>query len=240
MFRWNRLSRYAPDDGGNSGGEGGAAQGGGDPIARGIERLLERNGNDANAALLVLYRDNYDLREANRQLKTKVPAEGAVVLSAEQAQAWTAYQQLGQPADLQTALSERDQARGDLAKLQRSAAIREAAEVAGYKASVLAGLDTQAGGLAYEVREVTDANGAKSRVAYVKAAEGDPVPLTQFAETQWGDFLPALATTPPPAQGTPYPAQQQGSRPLAKDLVAQFQQEQDEVRKAVKNPLLKE
>jgi len=218
----------------------GGANSSNDTIARGIERLLERNGNDANAALLVLYRDNYDLREANRQLKSQVPAEGATVLTGDDAAAWAAYTQLGKPADLQAAIAQRDQAQGDLAKLQRSAMIRTAAEAAGYKPTVLESLDAQTGGAAtYEVREV-EQDGKRAKVAYVKVGESEAQPLDQYAQAQWADFLPALVTQPQATQppGTPYPAQQSGGRAAETDFVAKWQSEQEEARKAVKNPLL--
>lgn len=235
MFIPGRWIRFAPDDGQGSGGDQGS-----DEIAAKLQALIDKRGGDASAVAAMLFQENYQLRRTNADLRAKVPAEGALVLSGDDAAAWAEYAKLGKPADLQQALADRDQAQGDLAKLRRSAAIREAAEAAGYKASVLAGLDQQAGGLAYEVREVDGQNGQKAKVAYVKPVEGDAVPLAQYAAAQWSDFLPALAAQPVQT-GTPYPAQQSGSgKPPATDLVAQFQQEQEDARKAVKNPLFKE
>lgn len=198
------LVRYAPEN------EQGQTTDGEDVFAK-LQAMIDRKGGDAGAVALMLFQENYQLREMNRQLKAKAPAEGAIVLAAQDAAAWDAYRKLGAPSDLQTAIAQRDQAQGDLAKLQRSAAIREAAEAAGYKASVLAGLDAQAGGLTYEMREQAGADGAKAKVAYVKAGESEAVPLAQYAEQQWGDFMPALVAT---QTGTAYPPQQQGANHL--------------------------
>lgn len=197
------LVRYAPEN------EQGQTTDGEDVFAK-LQAMIARKDGDAGAVALVLFQENYQLREANRQLKAKAPAEGALVLVGDDPAAWDAYRKLGAPSDLQTAIAQRDQAQGDLAKLTKAAVLREVAEAAGYRASVLAGLDAQAGGLAYEMREQVGADGAKAKVAYVKPQAGDAVPLAQYAEQQWGDFMPALVATPAQT-GTAYPPQQQGA-----------------------------
>ena len=236
-LRWDsKHFCYAPDDTQGGGGE----QSNNSDIVGKLQALIDKRGGDASAVALMLYQDNYNLRETNRQLKAQVPAEGATVLTGDDAAAWAEYQKLGKPADLQTAIAQRDQAQGDLAKLQRSAMIRTAAEAAGYKPTVLESLDAQTGGAAtYEVREV-EQDGKKAKVAFVKVGEGEAQALDQYAQAQWADFLPALVTQPQTTQppGTPYPAQQSGGKAAETDFVAKWQSEQEEARKAVKNPLL--
>lgn len=236
MFVLNRVFRFAPDDGAGSGGEGDdqALR----EIREKLQRLIDREGGDAGAVALQLYNDNFQLRERNRQLRERVPAEGSVVLTAEQAALWQAYQQLGTPKDIEQAIKDRDQAQGDLARMQRSAMIREAAETMGYKASVLEALDAQMGSaLSYEVRDV-EVDGGKKRVAFVKAGDAEAVPLDNYAEQRWADFLPALQATGQ-KPGTPYPPQQAGGKKTKEvDLVEKFLQEQEEARKKVRNPLL--
>lgn len=235
--KWDsRNFCFAPDD--TQGGGGG--QGGDSDIVAKVQALIDKRGGDSSAVAVMLYQENFQLRDKNRQLASQVPAEGATVLTGDDAAAWAEYQKLGKPADLQTAIAQRDQAQGDLAKLQRSAMIRTAAEAAGYKPTVLESLDAQTGGAAtYEVREV-EQDGKRAKVAFVKVGESEAQPLDQYAQAQWADFLPALVTQPQTAQttGTPYPAQQSGGRTAEVDFVAKWQSEQEEARKAVKNPLL--
>lgn len=237
LINFDELLRFAPDDE-SGGGPSDDRDGDNREILGKLQKLIDKQGGDSGAVALELYQENFRLRERNRQLREQIPAEGTVILSKDQAEQWQAYQNLGAPKDLEQAIKDRDQAQGDLAQVRRSSAIREAADLAGYKASVLAGLDTQAGGtLAYEVREVEE-DGAKQRVAYVKDGDTEAVPLAQYAENKWGDFLPALKLEGAQRPGTPYPTQTgSNNKPPAPDLVTEFQQKQEEANKRFKNPL---
>lgn len=153
-----------------------------------LMRLLEKQAE--------LLSDNSQLREQRRQLrqevtdlKAKQPAEGSVMLSADDAALLENYRAIGTPDDLSKALTERDDYAGRLTARERADAIGTAAAAAGYKPSVLASLVGQA---ALSVKDVGDGKDRK-QIAYIADAEGKEHRLTDYAEKNWADFLPALA-----------------------------------------------
>lgn len=179
--------------------------------------------DDANAA-------NAEARNLRRQLEQSTP-EGSIQLTAEEAAAWEAYKALGEPATLQTTIDAASEASAELARLQRQDLIRKSAELAGFSAGILADLDRANPGLHFEIAEAEDG----SRQAMIKPGEeADPVPLAQYAETAWAQYLPVLR----PAQGSgpaplQYPRQRPaGDRPAdaASALVRRMLEEQNERR----------
>lgn len=206
MLRRNRFGGWYFDaDKGGSGAGGIEGGSGGDDVLRGLQNLLGKHNDNANDVAKLLYTDNYELRDQIRTLKEQLPPAGAIVLAGDDVAAWEAYRALGAPDALTTALEEKDQAQGELATLRRASVLREAAEATGYNANVLTNLDREA--LAYELREQTQ-DGKTVKIAYVKDGEGDAVPLSQYAEQHWTDFLPALRPEESRrAPGTPFPRQ---------------------------------
>ncbi len=105
--------------------------------------LLERYGTDAvrlAERLAVVLQDNHALRGKNRTLRQQVSATpalpaGHLVLTAEQAAQWAAYQQLGTPDVLQQQITATAQTARDLL-------IRQAADAAHLDAAKLARLIT--------------------------------------------------------------------------------------------------
>lgn len=227
---WTELN--AADSGGN--------EGGGDTVAQGLQNLLTRHNNDAMAVVSVLYHDNYQLRDDNRILKGKVPADGALILTGDDAKAWADYQQLGKPDDLRKTISDKDKLQGELGTLQRDGVLRDVAEAAGYKFTVLKDLDSKAK-LSYAVKEI-EQDGKKVKAVSVTPEGGQEQALEAYATATWADYLPALRTTAQAAPGTRYPAQNAGGKPPGgkSDPVEDFLQRQEASRAAVKNPLIKE
>jgi hypothetical protein len=169
-----------------------------------VQQLLAKHGN-AERALGYLLRDNQGYRKKNAELKAKVPDDKAVVLAGDDAKAWDEYRALGKAGDLKEALAERDRFRDEASGLRRAEVHKQAAEVHGYKASVLSDL-IERDRLPIEVRE--EKVGTKTaRVAYVKHADdkGKEVEtrLPDYAEKHWLDYLPSLAHTAAPPPGTP-------------------------------------
>lgn len=204
LFPRNRtpLVFFAPDDG--------APTGGTQPSDEGGERqrpseVLERYGRDAirlAEKLADAQNDTFSLREKNRQLRReleeargKAPAEGATVLSAEDAATWKAYQELGKADELKQRLTASEGASTELTTLRRDKLIAEVAEVAKVKAAVLA---DRAQGLDLAVREVEEGGQKVRRAVVIK--DGKDLPLDAYAKEHWADYLPALqlqATTAP-------------------------------------------
>lgn len=219
-----------------------------DAVVKAFEKLLERKGGDASAVAQMLFHENKQYRDRISELTGKVPPEGTLVLSAEEAKDWQAYRQLGTAADVKQGLEQRTQLQTQVEEAQRNETLRTIAETAGYKPTVLAQLDrmakAQGKALAFEVRDV-QTDGKTARVPYVKDGDKEQS-LSDYATANWGDFLPALQVPSQglgtqAANGTRFPAQGTGNTGAqgAADLVAKFQQEQSERDKAVKNPLLR-
>jgi hypothetical protein len=207
------------DDGGADGGdkdEGGKvrasdlrSQLGATPDEGALMRLLEKH-----AEVLT---DNSQLRAQRRtlrqevtDLKAKQPVEGGRVLTKEEAAAYDAYVALGEPAKVKTSLEAAATATQRLTALERTDALRAAAEAHGYKAGVLGELRSL-DGKAIETREM-EVEGQKVKRAFVKDGATETL-LPDYLSQQAPDVLAALAAEPPPPAGTSYVAQSVGGKP---------------------------
>lgn len=175
-----------------------------DPEA-GFNALLERHRKDTRAAAYLLYQENYQYRGEVRELqkdlervRKQVPAEGAIVLSKEEAESWQKYQALGKPEEIEAERTENK-------RMKREKLLGEAAEAHKLKPNVLQQL---AGDLPIEIKEIED-NGQKKKVAFVKGADGQEKSLTDYAKANWADFMPSLETQPQ-QQTTTYTRQSVG------------------------------
>lgn len=174
----------------------------------GFNNLLQRENNDAQRVAWLLYQDNHAARSEARDLQSRVlelqnqmvqiqqqvPTDGSVVLSGDQANAWTRYQELGTPDDIATL-------RSNLTTLERGQVLRNAAEAHGYKVSVL---QTLVGNLSLELRPNADGSG---NTAHIITGENQATPLPDYVQQTWPDFLPALLDKP---QSMAFPKQTVG------------------------------
>lgn len=161
-----------------------------DPTAAFQSRLAKMNG-DAMGFATQLFDENFHLRKDKRDLEKKVPTEGAVVLSKEDASEYEALKALGKSGDLKTKLEAAGTLETENATLKKKDILRDIASAHGYKLSVLQDLDAKGGGLEYTLKEEKDTKGQARKVAYIKQ-EGKDVPLEQFATEKWADYMPAL------------------------------------------------
>lgn len=162
---------------------------GGDSTA--IQTLLDKHKGDAMSLALQLFGENFQLREKNRTLKEKIPAEGFVVVAKADADSLTTYQALGKPDELKTRLDAHTTLETELATTKRAVNIRRVAELAGYDASVLEAI---AGDADFFTKEVED-GGKKIEKPFVKVKENSAdveKPLTEHAESAWQKFMPSL------------------------------------------------
>ena len=213
------MSDMHPDNG--DGGQGTATNDQTNNIpGQGFQNLAQRQGS-ADAAGILLYQENFQLREQVRTMKAeleklqkKLPGKDVTILTADQQQAWTEYQALGTPDEI-TAL------KGQVARHARETAVSTAAAAAKFNQAVL--LDILPDSAVLSVKSTTDEDGQPLNVAYIKVGEGEEAPLTDYAKKHWTHFLPALAAEPGATQtqttGTQYirqqPAQQ---KPAGKQL----------------------
>lgn len=191
---------FAEDDGQPQGGDTGKtrasdlrSQLGAQVDEQALTRLLEKHAD--------LLNDNSQLREQRRNLKqqladaaSKLPGEGARVLTKEEGEAYDAYAALNlKPADVQAALAERDEVKASLATIARADTIRTAAEAHGYKVATLSKLPSLAN-QAITVEDVT-VDGKPVKRAYV-TVEGKKTALPDYIQAHDAEFLPALTDAP--------------------------------------------
>lgn len=228
---------FEPDGGANpSGGTGGQGGSGGQGAAddrQNLQGLLARHQGDAMAVVATLLSENHGLRDERRTLRGQIPAQGAVVLTPEQAQQWTAYQGLGDLAALQQQIQQSQTAQSELAGLRREKLIGDVAAIGDgtqpYKASVLNQLPG-ADKLDFQIRE---ADGKKSVVVKVGDKE---TPLADYVKTTWADFMPALTAVPGQQNGGTSFVQQNAGGGAPSGIDAALKRFQDQ-RDAAANPL---
>ena len=230
---------HAPDDGDDP-------QGGESSKRPRPSDLAAQYHNDAmrvSERLAEVLDDNYKLREKNRTLtadlataKANTPADGARVLSKDEAALWEAYTALGAPDALKQQLATAEGAQAELSTLKRERTIAAAAEAAGYtgKAGTLAKLPSLAG-KDLVVKDV-EIDGKKAKQAFV-VADGKEHALAAYITEHDPEFLPALTTEAAKPAGTQFVRQSAGNE-AASDMAARHIHQQEERRKAQPNPLM--
>jgi hypothetical protein len=203
---------YAADGGGASGDEDD------DPDERvRSEDIINRSSN-AQDTIARLGREldrnetrRFNLRAERRTLREQVAAvpEGARVLTKDEAKAYEAYLAFGKsPDELKQALDANGEATAKLAKLERQAQIRIAAEAHGYRAGLLSELRSL-DGKSIETREIEE-QGSKVKRSFVK--DGDvELSLPDFLSKQAPDAVGAL-TLDSSSTGTGYVTQSTGDK----------------------------
>lgn len=178
-------------EGGDGGGGGGR---GGPDIEATVRKILGEK--DANQAVGELLKDNFKQREKIRDLErdlesNRVP-EGGLALTADEAKAWAAYQELGKPEELQSGLKERDDLKEKVELHERKERVAEAASAASLNPEVLLKLPGSEK-LRFEVK-TEKVDGEDVPVAYVTEAEDGATPqkLTDYVDETWPEFKPAL------------------------------------------------
>jgi hypothetical protein len=175
-------------------------------IREALESLLKEHDGDRNSALRVLIQENQGLHGLLSDAEARLPADGSVVLSGDEAKAWRSYREIGEPADLRKALAERDTFRSEAEGLKKAEVVREAARLVNFRPAVLSRLAADA---ELAVVDGKGPDGKPAKVPVVRtpgAKEGEVVeaPLSEYAESKWADFLPSLKLEPErPTPGTP-------------------------------------
>lgn len=201
-----------------------------------LKRLTEREGG-ADKALERVVRENYKLRSERNTLREKikaVPAEGAVILTAEQGKAWEEYQKLGKPEELVERVKSQGDAAKELATLKREKQVAEAAELLKLKPSAVLKL---VGETPVELKD-EQKDGKTQKVALVR--DGDKtVGLEQWITDKWGEeFLQSARGETPKPPGTQWIPQNNGGKAAkGNDLVAQVKAKNKAAAEAP-NPLM--
>lgn len=178
--------------------------------------LVDRYSGDAvrmAQKLADVLNENFEYRQKNttltienKDLKSKLPAADAVVLTKDDASDLARYRELGKLDEVKDKLKTGAEAAERATKLTKEKVVREVAEAEGYKAPVLERLGDD---LTYEVKPVTETINGKQverKRAFVKLADGKEEALATYAGREWKDFLPSLTADPivaPVVYGTP-------------------------------------
>jgi len=167
-----------------------ALKGQGEKVPEGFMNLLKREGEDTLQISLKLYTENFELRADRRKLQDEVTElkkssdvpEDQTLISKEDAVLLAKYKELGTPDEIGKVST-------DFTTVQRSQVLAKVAETAGYEASVFNKL---AGELTFEERDET-IEGEKKKFIVVLPGEGkEAIRISEYAEANWKDFLPAL------------------------------------------------
>lgn len=207
-------------------------------IRKGFEQFVQKKGDgDAENAGLKLWQDNYELRQEVKRLKGLVPADGSTVLTADEAAALVAYQELGDVEALKEAQTQLAEATSKLTTLERTQQLRDVADAAGYKFQALADMDKAADGLEYEIRDIQDGD-KTTKVPHVKHGETF-VPLSDYVAKERPHFVSALGKESAQS-GTQVVPQDEGGQTQPKDAVSAHLEKMNERAAAEKNALTRQ
>lgn len=158
-----------------------------------------------------LLRENFKQREKTREAnerataaEAKVPKEGSVILTADQAKEWQALAELKLPvADIKTRLTERDQLSVKDKERTDAEQLAEAGTAIGVTNTKALVKLLKTEGLALEFKDTKvkqDDNSYKTeRVPFVRKADvkdAAPEPLADYIERELSEFIPALTAEP--------------------------------------------
>lgn len=156
--------------------------------------LVAKHGT-ANEAVHVLLGEAYKLRDSNRELKKQLPADGSIVLTADEGKALNAYKALGKPEEIATNLTAGTAAVAKVAAFLREKIHHKAAELCKFVPAVLGTL-AEKDGLELVIGTGKDKAGKDVETASVKGEGEKTTPLAEYAEAHWKPFLPALKVAP--------------------------------------------
>lgn len=168
-------------------------------LAEQVRRLVEQKGGDAQAVSLMLLNDNQKARERARKAEEraeaaekKIPKEGSVVITKEEAADFEAYKALGKPAEVKTTVEKAKTLETEKQEREKSEGFTKAAEAIGYNGKVLADLALKNDLIIETVDE--QQNGKTVKVPYARKNEDKAVrlPLADFMKKEFADYLPAL------------------------------------------------
>ncbi len=184
-----------------------------------------------------------NLQQEIDDLSAKLPKDGQVAVSKEDAEALTLYKAFGTPAEVKVKVDKSGELETKLTDKDREEVVRAAAKAAGYSETVL--LDqVRSRGLTMEMRDQT-VDGKTVKVPFVKGSAKDAAfePLATLVDRDLKEYLPALKasgdTTPTTETltGVPFPAQSSDGTAVKGDAADQFLAKRNERAAARPNPL---
>lgn len=190
--------------------------------ATGFQNLLAKKNNDAMALASQLFDENFQLRTKNRELTDKLPKDGSLVLSPDEAKEHKRITQFLTESKLEfKTFKEMVEKFPDLEKTNKELAgmetYRDLADIgldgSKLKLSVLKDqLNSKFPDAVIRFENQKDKDGNEAKVAFIKpTADGTESSFTDFAAQNLSDYLPALKVTA--EQTTPIPGNTHDPKP---------------------------
>jgi hypothetical protein len=231
---------FIKDDDEDDGGAGGGAS-----KQTKITALKAKYNGDVERALDEMFEVNARFEKKISKLtteldtvKAKIPSDGSIVLTKEEAPLWESYKKLGTP-DVLVPKAQLDDANAKIALIDTEKLNFNAARELGFKGTVFHDL-VQAKGLHVEIKDENE-NGKAVKRVYVRPKADEKAPLvlaTKHIETQLADYLPSLREKATPL--IPNMSSAEGVGGNATSVVDSFLAGKKEQNKslAAQNPLL--
>jgi hypothetical protein len=167
-----------------------------------VARLLEKQGGNSTALAMHLLTDNRKLRVKNRKANErataaegKVPKDGQVVVSKEDADALTTYKTFGKPDEVKTKIEKGVTLEQSNVERERAESIASAAKLAQIPQGTLLGklADPKRENFVIELRDEVK-EGKTVKVPFAKKNEDKAawMPLTEFVNKELAEYKPAL------------------------------------------------
>jgi hypothetical protein len=195
--------------------------------AEAFQKLLEKNSNDGVKLASQLFDENFQLRTKNRELSTSQPKEGSVVLSADEAKLWKAYQDLGvAPDEIKTSLDKLPTLESENLKLSKRDKLRDV-EVLGYDLELLEEQMAKFPNAEISVKKTKDAKDATKEIKTpFVTLDGKESSLDDFGKVNFPKILPVLkvnADQPPKPgnSGDPKPHGRTTADAMQNEMAAQ-------------------
>jgi hypothetical protein len=219
-----------------------------------VARLLEKQGGNSTALAMHLLTDNRKLRVKNRKANDraeaaegKVPKDGQVVVSKEDAEALTTYKTFGKPDEVKTKIEKGVTLEATNVERERAEGIASAAKLAQIPQGTLLGklADPKRENFVIELRdEVKEGKSIKVPFARKNEDKAAWMPLLDFVNKELVEYKPALfakgdsnGSTENTTTHTAVPDQSASGTAPASGTVDKFIKSRNEAAAARPNPL---
>lgn len=219
-----------------------------------VARLLEKQGGNSTALAMHLLTDNRKLRVKNRKAndraadaEAKVPKDGQVVVSKEDAEALTTYKTFGKPEEVKTKIEKGVTLEASNVERERAEGIASAAKLAQIPQGTLLGklADPKRENFVIELRdEVKEGKSIKVPFARKNEDKAAWMPLLDFVNKELSEYKPALfakgesnGSTENTTTHTAVPDQSASGTAPASGTVDKFIQSRNAAAAARPNPL---
>lgn len=154
--------------------------------------MVQKNGGDPIKVISRLLKENHGNREEIRGLRGKLPADGSIVLSGDDAKRYKSYLELGEdPKVIRQRLESGDAAIVERDSLAAEKTYARAAPLGGYKEGPFKALAIR-DKLKIAIETAKGKDGKDAEVAFVLGEGNKKTPLAEYVNANWADFKDSL------------------------------------------------